>query len=881
MNRTIQALLESREDNHVLPFFWQHGEDEATLREMMGAIHGAGCRAVCVESRPHPDFCGPKWWQDMDVILDEARTRGMQVWILDDSHFPTGYANGALQGRPDVLCRQSVFLNVRALSPTAGPVRIDLAAESLLKPPAKQPSNMMEARFFSLAPARTFSDDRVLRVSLRQAGLDTDLTGCLSGSVLAFDKPAGKAELRVLVASRNAGYHRDYINMTDRESVRVLIDAVYEPHWRHYAADFGRTVAGFFSDEPELGNGYLYDKNNPLGSLQDLPWGRELESAVAKALGPGWEKQLERLWESGTDPETARVHMLYMDCLTRLIRQNFSEQIGTWCRDHGVQYIGHVIEDDGHHCRTGSSLGHYFRGLEGQDMAGIDDIGGQVYPQGEDEPTVQFQGFPRDGTFFHYGLACLARSAAALEPRKAGRAMCEIFGNYGWEEGVRLEKYLADHFLVRGINYFVPHAFSGAPFPDPDCPPHFYAHGHNPQYRHFGRLITYMNRASTLTSSGRHRVPAAVLYHGEAEWCDPEAMPFEQPARRLYDAQIDCHTVPADFLADTARTEIHGDRTFTVNGQAYRVLLVPGCTSLCRAAEEALSLFAESSVPVFFVGRKPGFISETGTPLSPALDACPVLRPEELADAVRALGFPLPAIMPADDRIRILEIEGDTPLAMLVNEAKEPWAGTVSLPWAGEDCFLYDAYENRCLPAEPAPGGIRLILEPLKPLFLVAGGCTAPLYRFPEPGAEIPLSGWTRSLCEGAEYPHFSAPEVTSLPDGMRLAKEKPEFSGFVRYECRFEAPETGPLWLEIGDAAETPEVFLNGESAGIQLVPPFRYALSGRKGENTLRIEIATTLERECYPLLQGHRKLLAKVPSCGSGITGPVRLFLKRQMI
>ena len=77
MNKTIQALLENREDNHILPFFWQHGESEATLREMMAAIHGANCRAVCVESRPHPDFCGPKWWQDMDVILDEARKRNM------------------------------------------------------------------------------------------------------------------------------------------------------------------------------------------------------------------------------------------------------------------------------------------------------------------------------------------------------------------------------------------------------------------------------------------------------------------------------------------------------------------------------------------------------------------------------------------------------------------------------------------------------------------------------------------------------------------------------------------------------------------------------------------------------------------------------------
>lgn len=51
-------------------------------------------------------------------------------------------------------------------------------------------------------------------------------------------------------------------------------------------------------------------------------------------------------------------------------------------RNAGVEYIGHLIEDDNHHTRTGSSPGHYFRGLAGQDMAGIDDISNQVFPQG-------------------------------------------------------------------------------------------------------------------------------------------------------------------------------------------------------------------------------------------------------------------------------------------------------------------------------------------------------------------------------------------------------------------------------------------------------------------------------------------------------------------
>ncbi len=56
--------------------------------------------------------------------------------------------------------------------------------------------------------------------------------------------------------------------------------------------------------------------------------------------------------------------------------------------EKGVMYIGHSIEDDDTHACTGSGLGHYFRGLYGQDMAGIDDIGGQVMPQGEEEPTA-------------------------------------------------------------------------------------------------------------------------------------------------------------------------------------------------------------------------------------------------------------------------------------------------------------------------------------------------------------------------------------------------------------------------------------------------------------------------------------------------------------
>lgn len=58
MTDKVKRLLKNRQDNFIFPFLWMHGESEETLREYMGAIQGAGIGAVCVESRPHPDFMG-------------------------------------------------------------------------------------------------------------------------------------------------------------------------------------------------------------------------------------------------------------------------------------------------------------------------------------------------------------------------------------------------------------------------------------------------------------------------------------------------------------------------------------------------------------------------------------------------------------------------------------------------------------------------------------------------------------------------------------------------------------------------------------------------------------------------------------------------------
>ena len=62
MEPILKSILENKTENYLLPFFWQHGEDEATLRAMMAAIAATGCTgpvtvlgAECVQ-KSYPDF---------------------------------------------------------------------------------------------------------------------------------------------------------------------------------------------------------------------------------------------------------------------------------------------------------------------------------------------------------------------------------------------------------------------------------------------------------------------------------------------------------------------------------------------------------------------------------------------------------------------------------------------------------------------------------------------------------------------------------------------------------------------------------------------------------------------------------------------------------
>ena len=229
-------------------------------------------------------------------------------------------------------------------------------------------------------------------------------------------------------------------------------------------------------------------------------------------------------------------------------------------------------------------------------------------------------------------------------------------------------------------------------------------------------------------------------------------------------------------------------------------------------------------------------------------------------------------IVPAARRIRYLHYQNEngTHLYMISNEGNESYKGIIRINHSGS-CYGYNAWENilEKLPIQKTEEGtlLQAEIEPLKPLIVIfdneEGEIQSPL-RFGEEKRPF-TAGWKRSICRSIDYPAFKEKKAVKIPDD--LAEEWPDFSGFVRYENQIVWEKGTRFLLEIQNASEGVEVFVNNVSAGIQVAPPFRYDLTDfmKEGENEIAIEAATTLEREMYA-----RTRKGQEPTCGSGITG-----------
>ena len=651
-----------------------------------------------------------------------------------------------------------------------------------------------------------------------------------------------------------------------------MLRIMHEPHYAHYKDDFGKTFAGFFSDEPEIGSfGGEYGHDANIGKFNmKMPWSQTLHERLKELWGSEFAENLMALWttpdRNSNENKSGLCRMQFADIAARLYGENFCEQIGDWCRQHGVEYIGHVIEDGGMHAHMGIGAGHYFHALWGQDMAGIDVVLQQIRPGLDDCKFHSVGGnLGYHGELYHYALAKLAASLAHMDSKKKGRALCEVFGAYGWAEGLKLMKWLLDHMLVNGINYFVPHAFSMKDFPDPDCPPHFYARGMNPQFPYFKNLMEYCNRVSHLISNGVHIPAVAVVYPAEQEWAG-EYLPVEAIGKQLLRNQIDYEILPTDVLL--TMTVVEGKLKW--ENEQVPVLILSGSRCITKMLADWLCKAAEKGLKIVVVGQKPlamdnnGILREWTSQIKDNLTIC---EQEDLADILYSFGVDEIKTKKYEPWLRYYHYKhqnGEFWLFMNQSETEEINTslcfedGMMDSHKIDKECSCwYQAWENTVEPCEwDENNDLSLQLVPGEMKVLYMGDCT--------PYAKILAE--KQEIMKLKKATDSQTGKIEIVPDAWKLwikdtgtekyvlqerektgdfCRKHPYFCGVMRYETNVFLPKIKSCELNLGEVYETAHVLVNEKEAGVRVALPYSFEIGKllHEGENRIIVEVVNTL--------------------------------------
>ncbi len=787
-----QAISGNFEKNYLFPFLWVHGVAIEEVYKEMDAIKQCGIDQICIESRTYEAFSQDEWWVDFGKILAYAEKNGMKIWLFDDKHFPTGSGNDYIKSHPELrkkllrMCYHDVFSNDNIsamLTPTPA------NGESLISVIAYKRSNNM---LYGEPVVLTFKN-----------GL-TDISELQNGIWRIFYFYSG------FYQEEQLQYHCD---MLSYDSCQAMIKGVYDPHYEHFKEYFGNTFLGFFSDEPAFFNETSYD--SVLGkSNMKIPWRDDLCDIMNTDF-----TMLPLLWQKDKENRMAEVRLNYMDTVTRLYKENFGDMLGNWCREKGVMYIGHVIEDMGAHMRLGYGAGHYFRALNGQDMGGIDLVLQQIIPGFISETHDASTGYGDiNPAFNRYLLAKLAVSHSHIDPKKKNRAMCEIFGAYGWAGGIPIQRKLVDHMLACGINNFVPHAFSDI-HNDCDCPPHFYNKGDNIQYKLFGQLSKYMQRVAHIISQGQHKSDVALLYTPEGEWSGGKMVYPEDIAIKLTQNQIDFDIIPEDGLPEYTVK----DGKLIINNESYGALLVPKCDYLPNWITDNINRLKQD-MPVYYVDESFDY---------------------SLLPSHFKLPFPFPEL-----RFYHLECNG-TEVWLFLNENEEK---ACCFPF--KEALRYDAYDNLCYKAN------EVNLSPGELGIFIVGENTENLPDYQKLGEEIGFKNKIKISLKGFNETEFTLSNHNNLYD---VNYENPEFCGTIRYE--FKVP-SDIKFIDLGVVGEAAEIFLNGQYIGSRITNPYIIPINTTK-ESLIRVDV---VNNQAYRFRDFYSHFL---PLPVGGILGPIKLY------
>ncbi|MBL8993273.1 MAG: hypothetical protein JNM63_08035 [Spirochaetia bacterium] len=584
----LQTFANPPKEFSLMPFwFWNDTLSEKEILRQIADFEAHGVYGFVI----HPRMGLPKtqaWMSEallgfMRVATLEAKRRGMRVILYDEGMYPSGSS-----------CGQVVAANP------------EFAARCLDKVLIPQGSSPDFPKSWNLI-ARAQGPEGAFAVIDRPSG------GVIRG-LHYVDEDSSIEELPPAA---------DILNP---EAAASFIRHVYDRFAKEFGNEFGRTIMGIFTDEP-----------NPVGrDVPALPGTKGILVEVNRILGYDFAPFLPDLFYE-RNAESLKRRQDYHRAVMRRLEETFFAPLSRWCEKHGLALMGHPGES------TDIGMEKYFH-IPGQDVVWRWVLPGKTSLEGP-----------------HATAAKCASSAMIHHKRR--RNSNEIYGAYGHELSEDEMRWLASWCLVRGQNLLIPHAFyysiRGPRFDErpPDVGPNA---AWWPDYKSFA---DFCRRLSWLNTDSVHLAKVAIL-------ASSTELP-ERAAKICYENQWDFNYLESRHLGNDVVVDEQG---LHIAGMHYQVLMVDGdcgTESLGEKSKSILARLAKSSRLVFFQSKanvagewaKGAGFAETSYELLGSLDS--------KADKALNLEKAFPGL-----RVRHFEKDGIR-LALLFNEGSEDFNGEI------------------------------------------------------------------------------------------------------------------------------------------------------------------------------------------------------------
>jgi hypothetical protein len=435
---------------------WNEQISEEGIDFQMKEFKKAGIGGVFVHPRPGllTEYLSEDWFHLFDYTVQKGKELGMKVWIYDENSYPSGFAGGHVPAEMPDSYKHGTGLSMEV----------------------QQQLNVVVSDTLEVVLKKTDAGFENITATVDQEKGQ-------QGTYYIFRKTyPGKSPWY-------GGF--TYVDLIYKGVTEKFMELTMTKGYEKNKADFGQTLKGIFTDEPNL--------EAALSEGSVLRWTPYLWDAFQQRWGYDLKVNLPSLSEETGNWKKVRHD--YYELILELFVDRWAKPWSKYCDENNLKWTGHYWE-------------HGWP-IPGD---GIDESAFYIWHQ---QPGVDMLGNRLDtaglgGQFGNDRAVRELLSAANQAGRR--RTLSETYGGGGWEMNFETQKRLVDWEVVMGVNFVNQHLsyYSLNGVRKFDYPPSFSYH--EPWWEHYKLMGDYIGRISMAMSSGEQINKTLVLQPNTSAW---------------------------------------------------------------------------------------------------------------------------------------------------------------------------------------------------------------------------------------------------------------------------------------------------------------------------------------------------------------------------